>query len=168
MRPWTSKLIHNLSAWRAAHEHSRVLLTNGCFDLLHSGHVIPLQAAKARHPDAVFIVAVNSNNSVQSLKGPKRPIIDENSRLHLIGSLEIVDYCFLFSDVRLNSIISILRPNIWLKSGYTTSTLDASELAAATAIGCELDLPAVTPNFSTTNIISKCASISQGEKLAGS
>src|SRR5262245_64768936 len=92
-----------------------VVFTNGCVDLLHRGHVHLLRNAKALGD--VLVVAINSDQSVKLIKGPKRPILSENDRLQLIASMEMVNYVLLFDEPNPCNIISILRPDILVKGG---------------------------------------------------
>jgi len=92
-----------------------VVFTNGCFDLVHRGHIHLLQEAK-RLGD-LLIVAVNSDRSVKTIKGPNRPILSEADRIELIAALEMVNYVVLFDEPDPYSIISILRPNVLVKGG---------------------------------------------------
>ena len=164
MRIWESKIIYNIPEWYADSEHfmrfktSTIILTNGCFDIIHRGHVNLLQSIKAHHGSgATLVVAVNSNASVRSLKGPARPLVPEDQRLAVIAALEAVDYCFLFDDLRCNEVIRLIRPHVWVKGGdYTLETLDASERAAAEEVGAQIVIHPNESGLSTTNIISRC------------
>lgn len=93
----------------------RIVFTNGCFDLLHLGHVRYLEKAKSLGD--ILIVGVNSDSSVQSLKGPERPILPEEERMEILSSLVCVDYVTLFDELTPLELISFLQPHILVKGG---------------------------------------------------
>jgi D-glycero-beta-D-manno-heptose 1-phosphate adenylyltransferase len=112
----------------------RVVLTNGVFDLLHTGHLYYLQQARALG-DALFI-ALNGDASVRALKGPTRPIQTEQERAYALGALACVDAVFVFNTPRLDSEIAALKPDVYCKAGdYTLEKLDQTERAALEKIG---------------------------------
>lgn len=159
MRRWTTKVIHDRRfAELTAHSgNSTVVLTNGCFDLIHFGHVQLLQTAKLlQESGIILVVAVNSDESVRQLKGPARPIMPQEQRLALVASLEAVDFCFLFDEKRCDRILHQIQPDIWVKGGdYTYDTLDAGERAAADAVGARIE---IIPQFispSTSNLLAR-------------
>jgi rfaE bifunctional protein nucleotidyltransferase chain/domain len=92
-----------------------VVFTNGCFDLLHRGHVHILREAKAAGD--LLIVAINSDRSVKAIKGPARPICSEMDRLELIAAMEMVDYVVLFDDPDPSKLIAAIEPNVLVKGG---------------------------------------------------
>lgn len=96
----------------------KVVFTNGCFDLLHRGHLHLLREAKKLGD--ILIVAINNDLSVKKIKGPKRPILPEVDRAELIGALEMVDYVTLFDDADPYRLIKELRPNVLVKGGDWT------------------------------------------------
>ena len=98
---------------RARAEGKRVVLANGCFDLIHVGHVRYLQGAKAEGD--LLIVAVNGNRSVAALKGPGRPLLDEVERAELVAAMEMVDWVVIFQEGTVSSVIELLRPDIHCK-----------------------------------------------------
>lgn len=129
-----------------------VVFTNGCFDLLHVGHVRFLEAAKER--GHYLIVGVNSDAAVKSLKGPGRPINPQSDRMALIAALECVDLVVLINDMRVDSAIEAIRPNVWAKgSDYTIDTLDKGEVEAARIVKAEIALLKLVEGVSTTNVI---------------
>lgn len=91
----------------------KVVFTNGCFDILHAGHVDYLGKAKA-FGDAL-IVGINSDDSIKRIKGPKRPILPENERAILVSSLKSVDYVTIFNEDTPKEIISLLKPDVLVK-----------------------------------------------------
>jgi len=132
----------------------RLVLTNGCFDLLHTGHVRYLQQARALG-DAL-IVAVNSDRSVRELKGPTRPLNAEQDRAEVLAALRCVDHVTIFDELRVTEVIRKLKPAIYTKGGdYTIETLDASESEALRACGVEVKILSLVPGRSTTSLIKK-------------
>jgi D-beta-D-heptose 7-phosphate kinase/D-beta-D-heptose 1-phosphate adenosyltransferase len=107
------RIIKNLKA-----EGKRIVFTNGCFDLLHIGHVRYLEKAKALGD--VLVIGVNSDASVRKLKGPKRPILPEAERAEILSGLGCVDYITLFNEIDPLKLITSLRPNILVKGGDWT------------------------------------------------
>ncbi len=104
------KIIEDLKAKR-----KRIVFTNGCFDLLHIGHVRYLEEAKALGD--VLVVGVNSDTSVRKLKGPKRPILPEEERAEILSGLGCVDYLTLFDEIDPLKLITSLRPDVLVKGG---------------------------------------------------
>ena len=129
-----------------------IVFTNGCFDILHEGHVHFLEVASEMAP--CLVVAVNSDASVRALKGPKRPINDQVSRMSIIAALESVDIVVLMEDVRCASLIASFAPAVWAKGGdYTLESLDAQERAAAQVTCTEIKIIPLIYGRSTTRTI---------------
>ncbi len=142
-----------LAAWRAAGE--KVVFTNGCFDLLHYGHLHYL--ADARDLADRLVVGLNSASSVRRLKGPTRPINDELTRTHLLAALEGVDMVVIFEDDTPLELIHLVRPDILVKGGdWKPEQIVGSDFVLAQG-GQVLSLPFVT-GYSTTNIEQKILS----------
>ena len=132
----------------------RLVLTNGCFDLLHVGHVRYLQSA--RDLGDALVVAVNSDASVRALKGPSRPINTETDRAEVLAALGTVEFVTIFTSPRVTDVIEAVRPHVYAKGGdYTIETLDAGERAALKAAGTEICILPLVPGKSTTGIINK-------------
>lgn len=132
----------------------RLVFTNGCFDLLHVGHVRYLQAARALG-DAL-LVAVNGDVSVRALKGPTRPINNEQDRAEVLGALACVDFLTIFHTERVTELVRVIRPQVYAKGGdYTVASLDAGERGALEAVGAEIRILPLVPGKSTTSIIEK-------------
>lgn len=132
-----------------------VVFTNGCFDLLHRGHVHLLRSAKALGD--LLIVAINSDQSVKSIKGPTRPVRSETDRLELIASMEMVNYVLLFDEPDPYNLISVLRPNILVKGG----DWPAEEVIGGDIVqenGGKVVVIPYLKGFSTTEIIAKIRS----------
>ncbi|MCU0345929.1 MAG: D-glycero-beta-D-manno-heptose 1-phosphate adenylyltransferase [Saprospiraceae bacterium] len=108
-----AKLAETVAHWKAQGE--RIVFTNGCFDLLHFGHVHYLAAA--RDLGHRLVVGVNSDASVRRLKGPNRPIQDEQNRLHVLASLACVDAVVLFEEDTPFDLIAALKPQVLVKGG---------------------------------------------------
>jgi rfaE bifunctional protein nucleotidyltransferase chain/domain len=141
-------------AWRERmrHEGRKVVFTNGCFDILHLGHVDYLEKA-AQLGDAL-IVALNTDASVQQLKGPSRPINAEYARARVMASLGFVDAVLFFGEETPLDIIALLVPDVLVKGGdYTPENIVGAPLVKE-AGGLVATIPLVE-GFSTTNIIKK-------------
>lgn len=140
----------------AAKAGRRVVLTNGCFDLLHRGHAAYLR--QSAELGDLLIVAVNSDASVRELKGPQRPLNNEGDRAYLLASLRCVDAVFIFPGPRLDAEIRRLRPDIYTKAGdYTPQTLDPGERAALDESGTEIRILPFVEGRSTTSLIDRAA-----------
>src|SRR5438132_8387942 len=137
----------------------RLVLTNGCFDLLHLGHVRYLEAARALG-DAL-VVAINGDDSVRALKGPGRPLNREYDRAAVVAALECVDRVVIFPEVRVTRLLERVRPSIYVKGGdYTADTLDPAERAALKEIGAEIRILAFEPGYSTSGLIERVKKLS--------
>jgi rfaE bifunctional protein nucleotidyltransferase chain/domain len=132
----------------------KLVFTNGCFDLLHVGHVRYLEAARTLG-DAL-LVAVNGDESVRALKGPTRPINAEEDRAEVLTALTCVDYITIFHTERVTELIRVIRPQVYAKGGdYTVESLDPTERAALQAAGADIRILPLVPGKSTTATISK-------------
>lgn len=153
------KLFSSLDAAVAAREQlradgRRLVLTNGVFDLLHTGHLYYLQKARALG-DALFI-ALNSDASVRELKGPLRPVQNEIERAYALAATWFVDGIVIFREKRLTNEILALRPDVYSKAGdYTLEKLDPGERGALESVGAKIDFMPFLAGFSTTNLIAK-------------
>ena len=138
--------VHNLQAGGR-----KIVFTNGCFDILHSGHISLLQ--KARELGDGLVVGINSDASVARIKGPKRPIISENERAELIDGLEMVDFvCSFDEDTPLQAILKI-RPTVLVKGAdWVANIVGQSEVERWN--GQVLALPLI-PGCSTTAIVER-------------
>jgi len=128
----------------------RVVFTNGCFDVLHPGHVRVF--AEARKLGDVLIVAVNSDRSVRELKGPARPIMPENERAEILAALEAVDYVTIFDDASVQPVIARLLPDVLVKGGDWGPDGIVGRAEVEAAGGTVVSVP-VVPGFSTSAII---------------
>jgi rfaE bifunctional protein nucleotidyltransferase chain/domain len=112
---------------------SRIVLANGCFDLLHVGHTRYLAAARAL--GYLLVVGVNSDAGVRRLKGPGRPVLDERGRAELVASLSAVDYVIIFDEPNVEALLTALRPDVHAKgTDYTVDSVPERELAARLGI----------------------------------
>jgi rfaE bifunctional protein nucleotidyltransferase chain/domain len=133
-------------------ENSKFVLTNGCFDLLHSGHVHSLIEA-SKHGDYLW-VALNSDFSIKCLKGESRPIIPEKDRAFLLRNLSCVSGVTLFNTQRLEQEILVLKPDIYVKSGdYDETTIAKEERVALRKVNAEIKFVSYLPGKSTSNLI---------------
>lgn len=129
-----------------------IVFTNGCFDLLHVGHVRYLASARAL--GGCLIVGLNSDTSVRSLKGPTRPVNCQEDRAEVLAALAAVDYVVIFDDVTAETLITAIKPDIYAKGGdYTIEKLPESK--AVTAYGGKIVLVPEVPGRSSTNLIKK-------------
>src|ERR1041385_5830315 len=112
----------------------RIVATNGCFDLLHLGHVRYLQAARALGD--LLVVGLNGDRSVQELKGAGRPITTERDRAEILAALECVDLVTIFPETRATQFLAAVRPAVYVKGGdYTAETLNEEERVFLKQIG---------------------------------
>jgi rfaE bifunctional protein nucleotidyltransferase chain/domain len=129
-----------------------LVFTNGCFDLLHVGHVRYLQAAKSRGD--LLAVAVNGDESVRALKGPSRPVNTELDRAEVLAALACVDFVTLFHTPRVTEVIRTIRPHLYVKGGdYTVDALDPGEKQALDEVGSHIEILELVPGKSTTAVI---------------
>jgi cytidyltransferase-related domain len=129
-----------------------VVFTNGCFDLLHRGHVHVLREAKALGD--ILVVAINSDGSVKAIKGPNRPVLPESDRAELVAAMEMVDYVALFDEPDPYKMIAAIRPNVLVKGG----DWGPEEIVGADIVKQDGGKVAVIPylkGFSTTEIIER-------------
>ncbi|HRE84100.1 MAG TPA: adenylyltransferase/cytidyltransferase family protein [Opitutaceae bacterium] len=142
---------HRASLQRAG---QTLVLTNGVFDLLHTGHLSYLK--KARSLGDALYVALNADESVRALKGPTRPVQSEIERAYALSALWFVDGIIIFRTPRLTAEIQALRPDVYTKAGdYTLDKLDPGERGALEQVGARISFLPFLPGFSTTQLIAK-------------
>jgi D-beta-D-heptose 7-phosphate kinase/D-beta-D-heptose 1-phosphate adenosyltransferase len=130
----------------------RIVFTNGCFDLLHPGHIHTLTQAKALGD--VLVVGINSDTSVRRLKGERRPILNESERALLLSALEAVDYVTIFDEDTPLELIRLLQPQVLVKGGdWSQEAVVGKEVVEANG-GKVVTIP-YQPGFSTTGIIER-------------
>ena len=130
----------------------RVVTTNGCFDLLHVGHLALLREAKALGD--ILVVAVNDDASVRRLKGPSRPVVSEADRAELVAALEPVDYVVLFSEDTPEAVLGAIRPAIHVKGGDYLPE-DLPEARVVEQNGGTIAIVPLLPGYSSTDLIRK-------------
>ena len=147
-----------LSKWRQQFRDGRKLVvTNGCFDLLHLGHVTYLE--KARNLGDLLLVGVNSDAAVRGLKGEGRPVNNEHDRAAVLAALESVDAVCIFPDVRATQFLAAAQPDVYVKGGdYTLDTLDQTERGVVEQGGGKIELIPFVPGKSTTSLLQKLSS----------
>lgn len=130
-----------------------VVFTNGCFDILHAGHVRFLE--RARQFGNRLVVAVNSDSSVQKLKDKDRPINKLEDRVDVLAALSCVDAVTWFESTDVCELLKLLRPHCWVKSGYTMETLNPNEVREAKFGGTAIILLEKFGDYSTTGILER-------------
>ena len=149
--PWDK-----LPEWRAALRASgkKLVVTNGCFDLLHLGHVTYLETA--RQQGDVLLVGLNGDSSVRQLKGHDRPLNSESDRAAVLAALQSVDGVCIFSERTATRFLSAAQPDIYVKGGdYTLDTLDPDERRTVEQAGGKIVIIPFVPGKSTTELLKK-------------
>lgn len=137
-------------AERLRAEGKRIVLANGCFDLLHVGHIRYLAEAR-RHGDVLF-VGINADTAVRRLKGPGRPLMPAEERAEILASLRDVDHVVIFDDDTADHLVAALRPHVHAKgTDYTAGTVP--EAATARAIGADVAITGDPKSHSTRHLI---------------
>lgn len=137
---------------RLKKESKKVVFTNGCFDILHLGHIRYLKEAKKIGD--VLIVGLNSDKSVRSLKGPHRPLIKEKDRAEILSALEIVDYVVIFDELTPKNLIDRILPDVLVKGG----DWEREEVVGRDTVeaqGGEVIIIPEVKGYSTSTLISK-------------
>lgn len=143
-------LAKRVAAWRLTGK--KIVFTNGCFDLLHFGHVSYL--AKARDLGDILILGLNADSSVKKIKGPNRPLNPEYARATVLAALQCVDAVVLFDEDTPLNLISLLKPDVIVKGGdYTEETVVGAK--EVRAYGGDVQIIGFEDGFSTTSIIEK-------------
>ena len=141
------ELLEQRNRWRT--EGKSVVLTNGCFDLLHPGHIRLLE--RARSLGDVLILALNSDSSVRRMKGPSRPILGERERAEMAAELEAVDGVVVFDEETPRELIALLLPDVLVKGAdWSHFIAGREEVEAVGGLVVALDLE---PGYSTTNLV---------------
>jgi rfaE bifunctional protein nucleotidyltransferase chain/domain len=137
-------------ALRDSLQTGRIVFTNGCFDLLHPGHLALLQHAAALG-DAL-VVGLNSDASVRRLKGPERPVLPEQERAQMLAAIPGVAFVIVYDETEAIETIKVVRPHVYVKGGdYTTDEIP--EVLTVEALGGEVVLVRAVPDCSTTRLI---------------
>ena len=140
----------------------KIVATNGCFDLLHVGHVRYLRAARALGD--LLIVGLNGDRSVYELKGAGRPIITQNDRAEILAGLESVDLVSVFPEVRATKFLAAVRPAVYVKGGdYSSETLDKEERAMLDETGTAVRLIPFEIGYSTSGLLEQICTERSGK-----
>ena len=146
--------INNIADKLDALRFKTVVMTNGCFDLFHIGHLYTLQEAK-KFGD-ILVIAINSDESIRALKGAGRPILNLETRMAILSSLEMVDYVIPFSGERATDVIAQIEPDVYVKgSDYTLDTLDDGEREALENVGAQIKFINTIATESTSDILDR-------------
>jgi rfaE bifunctional protein nucleotidyltransferase chain/domain len=154
MREAASKIVPRELLRQKLAEHKRrgqrIVFANGCFDTLHVGHVRYLEGA--RREGDILVVGVNADSSVCDLKGPGRPILDENARAQLVAALRGVDYVVLFAEPNVEALLEELRPDVHAKgTDYTAESVP--ERAVAARLGIRVAIVGDSKDHSTRELL---------------
>jgi len=153
--PW-----ERLPAWREEVRQAgrKLVVTNGCFDLLHPGHVTYLE--DARNKGDLLLVGLNGDNSVRQLKGPNRPLNVENDRAAVLAALESVGAVCIFAERTATRFLAAAKPDIYIKGGdYTLDTLNPEERKAVEQAGGQILIIPLVPGKSTTDLLRKISQL---------
>jgi D-glycero-beta-D-manno-heptose 1-phosphate adenylyltransferase len=154
MREAASKIVARDMLRQKLAEHRRqgqyIVFANGCFDTLHVGHIRYLEGA--RREGDVLVVGVNTDSSVCNLKGPGRPVLDENARAQLVAALRCVDYVVLFAEPNVEALLEELHPDVHAKgTDYTLETVP--ERAIASRLGIRVAIVGDPKDHSTRELL---------------
>jgi len=148
--------LDQLAAWRTAvrKDGRRLVVTNGCFDILHLGHVTYLEAARSEGD--LLLVGVNADGAVRQLKGPDRPVNPEQDRALVLAALECVGAVAIFPEKTATSFLQIAQPDVYVKGGdYTLDTLNQEERHVVEGAGGVIRVLALVEGRSTTATLRK-------------
>ena len=144
----------DLPAWRKQFRDTgkKLVATNGCFDILHLGHVTYLE--NARNFGDALLLGVNGDDAVRGLKGPGRPVNSETDRALVLAALQSVDGVCIFTDPTATKFLAAAQPDIYVKGGdYTLETLNQDERRAVESAGGKIVLVPFVPGKSTTGLL---------------
>ena len=149
-----------LPAWRAAMRARglKLVVTNGCFDLLHAGHVTYLETA--RNHGGALLVGLNSDDSTRQLKGDGRPVNPEADRALVLAALESVNGVCIFGEKTATRFLATAQPDVYVKGGdYTLETLNQDERRAVESVGGRIVIIPLVPGKSTTALLAKLSQL---------
>lgn len=149
-----------LPEWRLAYRSAgkRLVVTNGCFDLLHPGHVFYLEAA--RNLGDALLIGLNGDASVRELKGPGRPVNNQDDRAVVLAALESVSGICVFAEPTASCFLARTEPDIYVKGGdYTVETLNPEERSLVEKAGGKIAIIPFTPGKSTTALLKKISEL---------
>ncbi len=142
--------VQQASTWRA--EGQQIVFTNGCFDIVHLGHIDYLE--KARNLGDRLILGLNTDASVSCIKGPLRPVVNEYARARLMAALEFVDAVTLFGEPTPLELIEAVKPDVLVKGDdYTVATIVGADFVLGR--GGRVETVALVPGYSTTKLIDR-------------
>ena len=147
---------NDLATWRAAvrSRGEQLVVTNGCFDLLHLGHVTYLETA--RNQGDRLLVGVNADGAVRKLKGPNRPVVSEADRAAVLAALQSVDGVCIFAEESATRFLGVAKPDVYVKGGdYTLDTLNQEERQTVESAGGKIVIIPFVPGRSTTGLLNK-------------
>ena len=131
-----------------------ITFTNGCFDILHKGHLELFKFARINTPNNILIIGLNSDNSIKRLKGDSRPINNIDSRVAMLNSIKEIDFIIVFEEDTPEELLKVLKPDLLIKGGdYTYDTIVGKEFCK------EVKIFETLKGYSTTNIIKKSKAI---------
>jgi D-glycero-beta-D-manno-heptose 1-phosphate adenylyltransferase len=140
----------------------KIVATNGCFDLLHVGHVRYLQTARALGD--LLVVGLNGDRSVHELKGAGRPITTQSDRAEILAALACVDLVTIFPEIRATKFLAAVRPAVYVKGGdYTSETLDQEERSTLKEIEAAIRLIPFETGYSTSGLIEQICKSGSGK-----
>ena len=143
-------------------EKKSVVWTNGCFDILHAGHVVYLE--RAANEGDLLVVGINSDASVRQVKGKDRPIVQEVDRALVVASLRAVDYVTIFADASAEAILEALRPDVYVKGGdYTLDTIHQGERRIVEGYGGRIAILPGIEGRSTSEILERVTRANDSE-----
>ncbi|HVV00526.1 MAG TPA: adenylyltransferase/cytidyltransferase family protein [Verrucomicrobiae bacterium] len=145
-----------LAEWRESMRASgkKLVVTNGCFDLLHLGHVTYLE--EARNQGDALLIGVNGDEAVRKLKGPNRPVNSEQDRAAVLAALESVDGVCIFEEVTAGHFLSVSKPDLYVKGGdYQRETLNQEEVELVERSGGIVRILPLVPGRSTTKLLER-------------
>lgn len=144
----SSDLLNEISKWHQTNQ--KIVLTNGCFDLMHVGHLRTFFEAKKLGD--ILIVGINSDQSVRDLKGKTRPIINENDRAEMVSAIKPVDYVTIFNEKDVSHLLELIKPHVYVKGGdYNLDSLPEKETIIR--LGIEVVFIPLVPGISTTELV---------------
>ncbi len=150
------QLANRLQFLHSKNKDLKIVATNGCFDILHIGHIRSLQKAKSL--GNFLIVGLNSDSSIKRLKGDDRPLNNEKERAEVLAAISCIDFVSIFNDDTAENFLEIVKPQIYVKGGeYSIDILPETKIVKK--YNGEIILVPMIPNSSTTNLINKIKKI---------
>lgn len=142
-----------LRKWsRKIRKRGTLVVTNGCFDIIHAGHVDYLR--KASELGVALLIGINSDRSVRQLKGAGRPVFPAQARAYVLSAFEFVSAVYIFPQKRATIFLKDARPGLWIKGGdYTIDNMDKAEREVLLRIGAQIAFIDTLPGFSTTKAL---------------